>query len=678
MGISHSAGDQLFIGKLKTIVLANLSNEHFDVEELAREAGMSRSTIHRKLKLLKNQNVSQFIREIRLHRAMELIQQHNLSVSEISYQVGFSSPAYFNKCFHAYFGSTPGAIRKSAADGSPPTSPEDIFYQDHPYMGSKKIRFRNIKDRPQTYLMILLGAATLILSWTLYNYAAYGTFRLTPSNQQIKDRSVMVLPFKNLSENPDNMYIADGLTEDILNTLFHISDIRVLSRTTSEHFLGRGMTAKEIARQVNARNLLEGSIRQHGEKIRISVQLIDAYRDEHLWSINFDRDTSDIINIQGDVAMRVALKLNAVISESEEVKIRQGPTDNPEAYDYYLKGRFLLHKATTDQRYDFNKEGVTGCIRYFEKAIEADPDFAEAYAGLANAWFNLSAWGMIGRKEGFRKSLVFSKKALTRDPDCAEAHTIKSAYFIWGGPRQFEKGREEVQTALKLNPNFPYAQQIYTQLLMITGPIEEARLHMNYLLELEPYFWVVQNLNAWVYYFEEKYDQGIEACIAARDLNPGFMENKWLFFLNYVKLGKDEEAVKALLSILQSHPEAQSYAQEMEDVFQRSGIRGLFEWLIDVNLHKPVPITGMNGNPFFPAWWNAILGNRDEAVFWLEKNLDHPVRLAHYLNLITTNPDFDCIRDDPRFLAIIEELGLTPYHMRTAKKGPFLQIPISF
>jgi TolB-like protein/AraC-like DNA-binding protein len=653
MGNSHSGGDKLLINKLRNIVLANLSNEHFDVEALAREAGMSRSTLHRKLKQLKNQNVSQFIRETRLHRARELLQEHNFSVSEISYQVGFGSPAYFNKCFHAYFGSTPGEIKKRVVD--------------HPSLLTRMMRFPKTMKLPKKYLLIMGWAAIILLTWAVYNYLAFGTLGFKGSSHHEKNHSVMVLPFKNLSENPENMYIADGLTEDILNTLFHISDLRILSRTTSEHFLESGLTAKEIARQVNARNLLEGSIRQHGKKIRISVQLIDAYRDEHLWSTNFDRDTSDIMDIQGDIAMQVALKLNAVISESEADKIRQRSTNSPEAYDYYLKGRFLLHKATTDQRYDFNKEGVTGCIRYFEKAIEADPDFAEAYAGLANAWFNLSAWGIIGRKKGFSKSLEFSKKALEIDPDCAEAHTIKSAYYIWGGPRQFEKGREEVQTALKLNPNFPYAQQIYTQLLMITGPIEEARLHMDYLLELEPYFWVVQNLNAWVYYFEEKYDKGIDACMVARDLKPGFIENKWLFFLNYAKTDRDKEALDALLSILQSHPAAQSYTREAEEVFQQSGIKGLFEWLIDVNIHKPVPVTGMDGNPFFPAWWNAILGNRDEAIFWLEENIDHPFRLAHYLNLITTNPDFDCLRDDPRFLAIVAELGLTPYHSRTGE-----------
>jgi tetratricopeptide (TPR) repeat protein len=203
--------------------------------------------------------------------------------------------------------------------------------------------------------------------------------------------------------------------------------------------------------------------------------------------------------------------------------------------------------------------------------------------------------------------------------------------------------------------------------MMITGPIEEARVHVNRALELEPYFWVVQNLSAWIYYFEEKYREAIIDCIAARDLNPNYIENNWLFFLNYAKLGEGDKATESLIEISGRYPDAADFSAEIRGAYIQSGIKGLFQWLIDLNINNPVPVEGMNGHPYYLAWWNAIAGNGDEAVYWLEKNLEHPHPLWHYFNLIANNPDFDFIRNEQRFNQVIEKAGLAPYHKRKEK-----------
>jgi TolB-like protein/AraC-like DNA-binding protein len=661
--------DQIFIRKLTEVVLANLSEENFNVSMLANKTGMSRSVIHRRLKTLKDQNVSQFIREIRLRKAMEML-QHNLgTASEVAYKVGFSSPTYFNKCFHEYFGYPPGEVKKrivpeeEEADRS--VMAEEIRFQHSPDEVVKPQRVFGRKRR----MVILLSSLTiviLVLALGLFNHYANGNDIWAGYGNRNKDLSIVVLPFKNLSEDPNNKYFADGIMEDILNNLYAISDLRVISRTTSESFSETGLTAREIARKVNASNVLEGSIRRYGDKARISVQLIDAHRDQHLWSANFDREFTDIIGIQGDIAQQVALKLKAVITDKEMSQIGKVPTHNSEAYDYYLKGRFLLHKANSEQRSDFEQEGVKGSIKYFEKAIAADSNFADAYAGLANAWFNLSAWGIITGYEGFIRAKDLSRKALEIDPDCAEAHAVLGVYLVTF-ERKFEEGRKELITSIKLNPNFSTAHQWYAQLLMITGPIEEARKQMNLAVENEPYFWVVQNLNAWVYYFEGKHRKAIEACINARDLKPDFYENNWLLFLNYAKLGEGEKAAKELQSIASLYPAAFGYPDEIWAAYKQSGIKGLFSWLADINAHRPIPIEGMDGHPFFSAWWNAILGNKEVSIYWLKKNMESEHRLYVYLNLIATNPDFDILRNDPRFLSIIEEIGLTPYNTRKPK-----------
>lgn len=660
--------DQIFIKKLSDVILANLSDEDFSVDKLADETGMSRSVIHRRLKKIRNQNSSQFIREIRLHEAIKML-QHNLgTASDVAYKTGFSSPTYFNKCFHEYFGYPPGAVKKriitvGGEAGSTENAGEVQLQHLH---ATKKYAIRGASHNRKVVILLLSVAIIIVLAVGLFSHFVSGNDILTGYGQRNKGLSIVVLPFKNLSEDPNNKYFADGITEDILNNLFSFSDLRVISRTTSESFSETDLTAREIARKVNADNVLEGSVRRYGNKARISVQLIDAHRDQHLWSANFDREYTDIIGLQGDIALQVALKLNAVITDKEKSQVVKVPTHNSEAYDYYLKGRFLLHNANSEQRTDFEKEGVMGSLKYFEKAIAADKNFADAYAGLANTWFNLSAWGIVTGYEGFIKARDLSVKAIEIDPDCAEAHAVLGSYLVWF-ERRFEEGGKELVTSVQLNPNFSTAHQWYAQFLMITGPIEEARKQMDLAVEQEPFFWVVQNLNAWVYYFEGKHKKAIEACISARDLKPDFYENNWLFFLNYAKLGEGEKAARELQIIAGLYPAATDYPDQIWNAWKQSGLEGLFSWLADVNCYRPIPVEGMDGHPFFCAWWSALLGDREKSVYWLEKNMECDKKMYVYLNLIATNPDFDILRADPRFIAIIEELGLTQYNTRKPK-----------
>lgn len=517
--------------------------------------------------------------------------------------------------------------------------------------------------------MILQTAAVIFvisLVWLLYNFLIKGNYFPDTSFQNNQELSIVVLPFKNFSDDQQNQYFADGIMEDILDNLFRITALRVVSRTSADQLRESNRSARDIAKELKVNYVLEGSVRRYEDKTRISVQLIDARRDRHLWSSSFDRDLTDIIGIQSDIALRVAHELNMVLSESEIKQIEKISTKNPEAYDYYLRARFLLHKANSLQRSDFDRTGVLNCLQYYEKAIAADSTFTEAYAGLANAWFNLSAWGFIPAYEGFPKARSYSMKAIGIDPDCAEAHAVSGAYFIWGGPRNIADGGKELKKSVELNPNFSTALQWYAQYLMIAGPIEEARMHVNRALELEPFFWVVQTLSAWIYYFEKEHKKAIEASKTARDLNPIYTSNNWLLVLNYGKLGEGEKMLKELQSIIKIYTQDEKYLEEVQVAYNEKGINGIFTWLDDVNQNKPIPVEGMDGHPFYSAWWNAILGNKNEAVYWLERTLEDPRPLGHYSNLITTNPDFDLLRDDPRFLEIVDKFGLTPYHKRKA------------
>ena len=658
--------EQAFLNRLTKITEANLNNEQFGVSKLAQELGMSRSNIHRRLKTINNQSISQFIRIVRLEKAMEMLRQNTTSAAEIAYQVGFSSPAYFSHCFHNHYGFPPGEVKSQLLSEEKLTfeSETEEAVELNALDKDDKLLINTTRKFHPRKIFLLASVSLVVVSWIFYHFIINENIQPTIFNRQQKELSIIVLPFKNLSDDPDNQWLADGFAEDILNHLCNITSLGVVSRTSAEQFRKSTLSVPEIAKKMHVNYILEGSVRWIGDKLRITIQLIDANSDKHLWSQNFDSELGNIIGIQGDIALQIAHKLDAVLSDDEVRQIKKIPTQNSEAYAYYLQARFLLHKANDVQRSDFDKKSVMNCIKYYEKAIAKDANFAETYAGLANAWFNLSAWGWL--PGGFQKARELSMKALEIDLECAEAHAVLGAYLVWG-ERDFEEGGMELKTAVKLNPNFSTARQWYAQYLMITGPIEEARQQMDRALVLEPYFWVTQNLNSWIFYFEEKYDKALEACIIAQDYNPNFSSNEWLLVLNYAKLNEGEKVMQQLQHIAKRYSGTDKYANEIQEAYKKSGINGLFSWLIDINKNAPIPVEGMNGHPFYIAWWNAILGNKDESIYWLEKNVKHPHPLYQYFNLIAIMPDFDILRTDQRFLKIVDQIGLTPYHTRKAK-----------
>ena len=650
--------ERSFIDKLKGIILENLRDENFNVDKLAKAAGMSHTTLYRKLKSARNQDVSQFIKEVRLNKAMEILQQEEATVADIAFRVGFGSSTYFIKCFHEYYGFPPGEVRKM--------SPGKKHSRRHgKNVLQKKIKFRNglfkvNKGNKSGKIIIVMAAisAILVLFITLFMI-----IRDKP------EKSIIVLPFNNLSDDPGSRYFADGIMEDILNNLFRISEMRVVSRTSSEYFRGKQMTSPDIARKMNVNYVVEGSVQRKDQDIRIFIQLIDARNDQHILSEKYEGEMTGLFAFQSTIAKNIADKLNAAISRDEIGHIDKMPTSSTDAYDYYLKARFLLHQANDIQRFDISREGLMSSLQYYEKAIAADSSFAKAWAGLANAWYNLAAWGWYKPyPEGVIKALNFSNRAIEIDPECAEAHAIKGIYHAYP-ERKFEEAKKELEIALDLNPNFATTHQWYAQLMMISGPIDKARKHINIALELEPYFWVLHNLNSWIYYFEEEYDKGLKACIYSRDLNPDSSDNNWLFILHYTKLERGMDAVKVIQDIFRQHPETKHFNEEIMKAYIESGTNGVFNWLISLNINNPIPLQGLNGSPYYIAWWYAITGNMEESILWLEKCLESGNIPWHYFNLIAQNPDFDLLRDDPRFLAVIEKAGLAPYHSRISRKN---------
>jgi len=293
------------------------------------------------------------------------------------------------------------------------------------------------------------------------------------------EKSIAVLPFRNLSNDTTQLYFSDGIVEAILDHLFKVGELKVISSTSTKRYRDTELSIKDIARELGVASILEGSVQKIGNSVRITAQLIEAKTDVHLWSETYDRDLSDIFSIQTEVAQNVAKELKATLTPEEKGQIKKNQTENPEAYNSYLQGRFFIQKRTN--------EGFRKSIEYFEKAVAEDQDYALAYAGLADAYFLLPWYSWIPKQEDYAKSKEYVNKALEIDKNLAEAHAVLGAIFTWN-EWKWEEARKELQLAVELNPNFVNAHSYYAELFDILRENEEARKQINITLSIDPFF----------------------------------------------------------------------------------------------------------------------------------------------------------------------------------------------
>lgn len=407
-----------FISRITAIIEEHIANERFGVSELAREIGMSRSNLLRKIKKLTNLSVSQFIRQVRLRSAMERLKEHSGNVSEVSYQVGFSSTSYFIKCFREHYGYPPGEVGKHEESGSEAESPTGLS------PGRRRI-------------VILAGAFGLLILITLVIIFV----RPDEAIPADLEKSIAVLPFKNDSNDSTNIYIINGLMESLLDNLQKIEDLRVISRTSVEKYRHNPLTIPEIARELNASYLVEGSGQKIGNQILLNIQLIEASTDKHLWAERYKRDATDIFELQLEVATSIAEAIEAIITPEEAARIEKVPTTNVEAYDHFLKGLEYFQSGT--------REGLTEAIPQFEKAIELDPDFALAHADMAISYALLDMFQV--EKKYSEEIAFYADRALLLDPMLPQSLIAKATYHNLR--EEHDLALPYLEKALEYHPN---------------------------------------------------------------------------------------------------------------------------------------------------------------------------------------------------------------------------------
>src|SRR5260370_11096994 len=338
---------------------------------------------------------------------------------------------------------------------------------------------------------ILLIAATGVGVWLQSRHA-----NVTASAPA---KSIAVLPFENLSEEKGNAYFADGIQEEILTRLAKIADLKVISRTSTQQFQSKPANLSEIAKQLGVANILEGSVQRSADQVRVNVQLIKAATDAPLWADTFDRKLTDIFAVESEIARSVAATLQAKLSGKEQSAIAARPTENSEAHDLYLKGRYFFVKRTAD---DFKR-----AIDYFNQAIARDPNYALAYAGLADSYMLLPEYSTESPAQDLPKANAAADKALPLDNNLAEAHVSRGLLFA-DADLNLKVAKQEFERAIALHPNYANAHYFlgFTVLTPL-GQFDQAIAELNRAVELDP-FSVIINLNlGFCYYYARRYPE---------------------------------------------------------------------------------------------------------------------------------------------------------------------------
>ncbi len=415
----YNSIEKEFLQKITDITEQHIADEQFGVSELARDIGMSRSNLLRKVKKLTGISVSQFIRQIRLQNAKEMLQEGSSTVSEVSYKVGFSSTSYFIKCFREHYGYPPGEMSKH--------KPEETAETQTPV--KSKIRRRK---------RIILGG-TVFLIILITSYFAVFNFFLAKKNKEI---SIAVLPFKNESADSTNIYFINGLMESTLSNLQKIKDLRVISRTSVEKYRNNSMTIPEIAKDLEVNYLIEGSGQKVNDQVVLNIQLIDASSDKHIWAEQYNRKVEDIFELQGEIAKNIAEKIEVIISPEVQESIEKIPTENLEAYDYFLKGIDLLNKGLPN----LAKQSVP----YFKKAIKLDNQFARAYSATAMAYYTIDE--NQATKQYTDSINYFADQAMFFDSKLPQSLIAKALFYMTGS--EYKLAVPYLEKALELNPNY--------------------------------------------------------------------------------------------------------------------------------------------------------------------------------------------------------------------------------
>jgi TolB-like protein/Tfp pilus assembly protein PilF len=511
--------------------------------------------------------------------------------------------------------------------------------------GIKRTEIADAEDLPQRirtrawiYIVIIGGVAAIGLFF-LGRYSA-------PTRQgqlpELPAKSIAVLPFDNLSRDPDNAFFTEGVQDEILTRLSKVADLKVISRTSTERFKSSPGDLGQIAQQLGVANILEGSVQKSNDQVRVNVQLIKASTDAHLWADTYDRKLNDIFAVESEIAKRIADTLQAKLTGSEQASIAKVPTTNPEAYELYLKGRFFWNKRTAPD--------LRISIDYFNQAIAKDPDFALAYAMLAQAWSLLPYYDGGSPKDCGPPAEAAIQKALALDETCSEAHTALAS-FRATFQFNFSAAKAEYERALQLNPNDATAHHWFAlDVLAPLGKSAQEIAELRRALELDPLSLAINSNLGLALIQAGRLDEAIVQLRKTIKMDAGFAFAHRTLGMAFELKGQIPEAIA-------EYKKAIALGEKPTEL----GLLGHLYGTIG-RKDEATKILGqlraIREQSYFDPYSLAIvylgLGDREQALTALEQSFDE--RNGTQLELIRIDPFLKPLRGDPRFEALAKRI----------------------
>ena len=457
--------------------------------------------------------------------------------------------------------------------------------------------------------------------------------------------SLAVLPLENLSHDPEQEYFAEGLTEALITALAKIGELRVISRTSAMVYKGAHKPLPQIARELQADGIIEGTVLRSGKRVRISAQLIDAQNDTHLWAESYDRDIRDVLGLQSEVAQAIAREIRVTLTPLERAHLAQTRPVDPESYEAYLRGRYHWNRRSRD--------GLPKAVCNFQEAIAKDPKFAAAYAGLADSLSTLGLFGFVSPEDGFGKAKKLALQALELEPGLAEAHASTAWVAIWY-EFDFRKAEREFERAIELNSRYATAHGWFGWYLGLMSRYEEAYTECQRALRLEPLSTAIRYAFGCVCWMARRYDQAVEQLQKTLDLDPNFA---WAhMFLGFAYEGKlmHEAAIMEMKKTVEMAPGSTLALLALSQAYAVAGKRKLAQAIFDEvdELSKQKYAT-----PYFRARIYTALGEPEQALGWLENG--YRERSAP-MALLKVDPQFDSLRSKPRFCDLLRRMSFPP------------------
>jgi len=456
--------------------------------------------------------------------------------------------------------------------------------------------------------------------------------------------SVAVLPFVHLSKDPDDEYFCDGMSEELTNALARMDDLKVVARTSSFAFKGRSVPVSEIGSSLNVHHVVEGSVQKFGDRMRITVQLVNTSDGYHLWSEKFDTQLRDLFDVQDEITKSVVGTLRSkLLGDSEhrgalvDVTTPDLKERDVDAYQHYLRGRYFLNRFTPD---DFLK-----AIESFKAALEIDRNFAPAYAAISEAHVSLTEFGPIPPLEGLPRAKEAALKAIELDPQLSEAHG-SLALVLQEYDFNFADAEKHYRIAISLNPNNAIAHEYYGSLLAQLGRPREAEEQCRKAIELDP----LSPIGGWFYpmalYLELRFDEAIREADRVLGLDPNFSPEHLILSFIYEALGERDKSANSFLRFLELCG-MQEFADESREAYKTGGWEGYLRAMTSVEARSHLPA-------YFVAANYVNLGDHDAALWALE---DSYARREGMVVLVNTDPRLDPLRSELRFKDLIKKIG---------------------